>query len=60
MANVSLSPWQLFSLLFLIFYLIIKYLSSSLATLLLSIVYGGLMEIISKVGKINISTKDID
>ena len=60
MANVSLSPWQVFSLLFLIFYLIIKYLSNSLATLMLSIVYGGVMEIISKVINRYFNEKDID
>merc|ERR1711990_24703 len=48
MANVHLSPWQVFSLIFFLSYMIIKYLNNILATFVITTIYGGLMEIISK------------
>ena len=44
-----MSPWQVFSLIFIIFYLTMKHLNNILASVVLTIIYGALMEITAKV-----------
>lgn len=45
---INLTPWQIFTVIFLIFYWVLKNINSVLITIIISVIYGGFMEVVSK------------
>merc|ERR1712198_253105 len=45
---INLTPWQIFTVIFLVFYWVLKNINSILVTVIISVIYGGFMEVVSK------------